>query len=164
MGGTNSAILRYAGASNSDPTTELGPRNNRLVENNLHALGSPGVPGTHTIGEADVNINLEILFTPPNVLTVNGAQFIPPTAPVLLQILSGTKQATDLLPPGSVYVLPRNAVVELTIPGGSGGSPVSIFMKYQVTLTDVLSLVIASYAFAWRTWFFTCIMLYLTSI
>ncbi|XP_006460587.1 laccase-12 [Agaricus bisporus var. bisporus H97] len=123
VGGTNSAILRYAGASNSDPTTELGPRNNRLVENNLHALGSPGVPGTHTIGEADVNINLEILFTPPNVLTVNGAQFIPPTAPVLLQILSGTKQATDLLPPGSVYVLPRNAVVELTIPGGSGGSP-----------------------------------------
>jgi iron transport multicopper oxidase len=64
-------------------------------------------------------------FTPPNTLTVNGAKFVPPSAPVLLQILSGTKSATDLLPPGSVYVLPRNSVIEVSIPGGTPGAPVS---------------------------------------
>jgi iron transport multicopper oxidase len=123
VGGTNSAILRYAGAPVADPTTQIGSLSNRLVENNLHALGATSVPGNHTIGEADVNLNLNIVFTPPNTLTVNGAKFVPPTAPVLLQILSGTKSAQDLLPSGSVYVLPRNKVIEVSIPGGSGGAP-----------------------------------------
>jgi iron transport multicopper oxidase len=45
---------------------------------------------------------------------------------VLLQILSGTKKATDLLPKGSVYGLEPNKSVELTIPGGAVGGPVSI--------------------------------------
>jgi iron transport multicopper oxidase len=107
-----------------------------LDESNLHALGSTSVPGNHTLGEADVNLFLDIDFIPPNTLTVNGAKFVPPTAPVLLQILSGTKTAQDLLPPGSVYVLPRNAVIEVTIPGGSGGAPVSKIWISQVTVNN----------------------------
>ena len=44
---------------------------------------------------------------------------------MLLQILSGAKNASDLLPSGSIYGLERNKSVELTIPGGALGGPVS---------------------------------------
>ena len=57
---------------------------------------------------------------------VNGASFEPPTVPVLLQILSGVKNASDLVPKGSIYPLEPNKSVELTIPGGVVGGPVSI--------------------------------------
>ena len=56
---------------------------------------------------------------------VNGVSFNPPTVPVLLQILSGAKNASDLLPAGSIYGLEPNKSVELTIPGGAAGGPVS---------------------------------------
>jgi iron transport multicopper oxidase len=76
-----------------------------------------------------VNINLAILFDFTILkFTINGATFIPPTAPVLLQILSGARTAQDLLPPGDVYVLPPNKVIEISIPGGAIGSPVSKFV------------------------------------
>jgi len=57
---------------------------------------------------------------------MNGVSFVSPTVPVLLQILSGAKHASDLLPAGSVYGLEPNKSVELTIPGGAIGGPVSI--------------------------------------
>jgi iron transport multicopper oxidase len=57
---------------------------------------------------------------------VNGVSFKPPSVPVLLQILSGTTNASDLLPAGSIYGLGRNKTVELTIPGGAVGGPVSV--------------------------------------
>ena len=53
---------------------------------------------------------------------------------MLLQILSGVANASDLLPAGSVYGLDRNKSVELTIPGGAVGGPVSIHrlrLKYR---------------------------------
>jgi len=59
------------------------------------------------------------------MFTVDGIPFVPPTVPVLLQILSGTSQAADLLPTGSIYSLPLGSVVELSIPGGVMGGPVS---------------------------------------
>ena len=97
-----------------------------MLETNLHPLSKPGAPGVPMPGAADVNLNLNIVFNfGTEKFTVNGASFIPPTAPVLLQILSGAQAAQDLLPSGSVYVLPRNKVIELSIPGGSPGSPVS---------------------------------------
>lgn len=58
---------------------------------------------------------------------VNGVTFTPPTVPVLLQILSGAQTAQDLLPAGSVYVLPANSVIELSIPGGALGGGVRHF-------------------------------------
>ena len=55
---------------------------------------------------------------------INGVTFDPPTVPVLLQILSGAQSATDLLPAGSVYSLPSNASIELSLPsGGVAGGP-----------------------------------------
>ena len=55
--------------------------------------------------------------------TINGDEFISPSVPVLLQILSSNTSATSLLPSGSVYYLDRNKTVEITIPGGAAGSP-----------------------------------------
>ena len=55
--------------------------------------------------------------------TINGATFIPPSVPVLLQILSGTTNAQDLLPSGSVINLPLGKTVELTMAGGVLGGP-----------------------------------------
>ena len=45
--------------------------------------------------------------------------------PILLQILSGAKNVQDLIPSGSIYGLNRGEVVELTIPAGVVGGPVS---------------------------------------
>jgi iron transport multicopper oxidase len=73
-----------------------------------------------------VLINLNLVFEAAEIkFSVNGAVFNPPTVPVLLQILSGAHSAQDLLPPGSVYTLPPNKVVEVSIPAGAIGGPVS---------------------------------------
>jgi iron transport multicopper oxidase len=58
---------------------------------------------------------------------VNGVTFVPPTVPVLLQILSGAKNASQLVPAGSIYGLGLNKSVELTVPAGAIGAPVSVF-------------------------------------
>ena len=63
---------------------------------------------------------------------VNGFIFEPPTVPVLLQILSGAKNASQLLPAPSIYGLDANKSVELTIPGGAIGGPVSIPCQHPV--------------------------------
>jgi len=124
-GGLNSAILRYWGAPVADPHT-MSSLKNPMVETNLHPLSNPGAPGIPKPGAADVNLNLNITFDfTDHRFSVNNVSFTPPTVPVLLQILSGAHTAQDLLPPGLVYVLPPNKVIEISMPGGSPGSPVS---------------------------------------
>ena len=131
VGGINSAILKYINAPANDPvtpdpTTPEVALTNPLLEINLHPLLNPGAPGIPIPGAADVNLNLNITFNfSTEEFEVNNASFIPPNYPVLLQIISGAHTAQDLLPSGAVYVLPRNKVIELSIPGGSIGSPVS---------------------------------------
>ncbi|KAJ7247992.1 laccase 3 [Mycena rebaudengoi] len=118
--GINSAILRYVGADEIDPVTEITTSTTPLVETDLHPLNPPGVPGLPVSGGADVNLNLVIsLDFTSFTFQVNGVSYTPPTAPVLLQILSGAQTATDLLPTGSVFVLPPNKIIEISIPGGS---------------------------------------------
>ena len=132
-GGMNSAILKYINApifnrTTPDPTKSLVASTNPLLETNLHPLTNPGAPGLPIPEAADINLCLSIEFDFDNLqFTVNNAPFVPPTVPVLLQILSGAQAVKDLLPPGSVYVLPLNKVIEISIPGGSPGSPVSSF-------------------------------------
>ncbi|KAF7344051.1 Laccase A [Mycena venus] len=145
--GINSAILRYVGAPICDPTTTATTSVNPLVETNLHPLVATPVPGTHAVGATNVALNLAITFnfynvqvrrewgggSPPFCLyqrnlfrtdcTAFHQEFIPPTAPVLLQILSGAHTAAELLPPGSIYTLPPNSVIEISIPGGTPGAP-----------------------------------------
>ena len=95
-------------------------------------------------GGADININLDVTivsiviqspYTHPHpdnqndartAFLVNGYSFVPPNVPVLLQILSGAKNASQLVPAGSIYGLDLNKSVELTIPAGVIGGPVRV--------------------------------------
>jgi iron transport multicopper oxidase len=121
--GINSAILRYQGAPDSDPTTTQ-TASNLLLEQSLAPLESPGAPGAANIDGADVNLNLIIDVNATTLkFMINGVSFVPPTVPVLLQILSGATSASDLLPAGSIFTLPPNKVIQVSIPGGSPGSP-----------------------------------------
>jgi iron transport multicopper oxidase len=130
-GGINTAILRYAGASANDPSTDPTKPPTSLLPLNeiaLHALQSPSAPGKPFPGGADIVLNIAHVM---NLTTfhfkVNGVHFEPPTVPVLLQILSGAHDAQDLLPKGSLYSLPPNKVIELSLPGTplNQGGPVS---------------------------------------
>ena len=125
VGGVNSAILRYAGAEVADPTVVKALKN-PLIETNLHPLQNPAAPGIASPGAADVNLNLDIEFSATaGNFSVNNASFVPPSVPALLQIISGASTAQSLLPSGSVYVLPPNKVIEISMPGGVAGNPVS---------------------------------------
>ena len=128
--GLNSAILRYAGASTADPTTNETTSVNLLNETSLSPLQNPGAPGKPFSGGADINLNLNVTFNSSGYY-INNISFVPPTVPVLLQILSGAKTAQELLPNGSVYVLPANKSVEVTIPGGAAGFPVSLWFSLR---------------------------------
>ncbi|KAG2127516.1 laccase, partial [Suillus clintonianus] len=116
-GGQNMAILRYQGAPIAEPTTNQTTSTMPLLETNLHALINPGAPGIPGYGNADINLMMFVSKVK-GIFYINGVAFEPPSVPVLLQILSGAQEATDLLPDGSVYVLERNKVVELTMING----------------------------------------------
>jgi hypothetical protein len=81
--------------------------------------------------------------------TVNGATFVPPSTPVLLQILSGARSASNLLPSGSVYPLPKNANIELSLPGGVVGGGVGILFQSLQLLSQMNYKFIAPFPFAW---------------
>jgi iron transport multicopper oxidase len=120
-GGVNSAILRYVGAPDVDPTTNE-TSTIPLLETNLHPLVNPAAPGIPILGDANNTFNFVITFNG-SAFLINGATFAVPTVPVLLQILSGAQTAQDLLPPGSVFPIPHNAIIEVSIPGGAPGAP-----------------------------------------
>ncbi|KAL4072079.1 laccase [Scleroderma citrinum] len=128
-GGLNSAILRYSGAAAQDPTTQQGPYLLPFDEGALHPLSDAGAPGIPEPGKADVNINFVTGLTSAGLFTINDVTFVPPSLPVLLQILSGAQHASQLLPNGSVYELPYNKVIEISLPatelnsGGALGGP-----------------------------------------
>nr|WGJ61556.1 laccase 15 precursor [Cerrena unicolor] len=121
-GGINSAILRYKGAAVAEPTTSQTTSTKPLLETDLHPLVSTPVPGLPQPGGTDVVQNLILGFNA-GKFTINGASFVPPSVPVLLQILSGTTNAQDLLPSGSVFELPLGKTVELTLAAGVLGGP-----------------------------------------
>ncbi|KAF9062145.1 hypothetical protein BDP27DRAFT_1369100 [Rhodocollybia butyracea] len=128
--GVNSAILRYNGAPDAEPTkNQTDIYQNMLLETSLHvrlisqSLTNAQAPGAPTVDGADLNFNLNLLWTIGDMDTtnnlgnfffINGVRFIPPTVPVLLQIISGARSATELLPTGSVYTLPLNSTIQIT--------------------------------------------------
>ncbi|KAG1733203.1 laccase [Suillus paluster] len=122
VNGQNSAILRYNGAPVADPNTNQTTSTMPLVETNLHALINPGAPGIPEYGQADINLMMVVGNTG-GIYSINNVAYKPPTVPVLLQILSGAQDATELLPNGSVYVLEANKVVELTMLTSTFGGP-----------------------------------------
>ncbi|KAJ4491939.1 laccase lcc5 [Lentinula edodes] len=122
-GGINSAILRYSGAADSEPGTPEVTSVLALNETQLVPLENPGAPGEPEVGGVDYALNLAMAFTG-TAFTINGYSFTSPTVPVLLQILSGAETADSLLPTGSVYALPTNSTIEISIPsGGLAGFP-----------------------------------------
>ncbi|KAF8990713.1 laccase T2 copper depleted [Cyathus striatus] len=120
--GVNSAVFRYKGARNAEPTNgDIVVKSPKIFnETELHALVNPAAPANAN-GEADVKINLQIGRNG-SLWTVNNQTYFAPSVPVLLQMLSHAKKPEELLPKGSIYYLPRNKVIELVIPGG-GSSP-----------------------------------------
>lgn len=128
-GGVNSAILRYVGAPAVDPTTPLVNSTRPLNETNLQPLIDPAAPGpavppAESNGEV-IPMSFDIGFdTTTGNFSVNNFSFVPAPVPVLLQVLSGASTAQQLMPVGSVYTLPPNKVIEITIPGGTIGAPV----------------------------------------
>lgn len=129
----NSGILRYLGAPNQEPTKSQTPSSNPLLETNLHPLSNPAAPGKPWAGGADEVLNLAFtLDLTTGTFIINGGSFTPPPTPVLLQILSGAHTAQDLLPSNDVYVLPPNKVIEVSIPGGSLGFPVSYLSQAAI--------------------------------
>ncbi|KAK7456415.1 hypothetical protein VKT23_010663 [Stygiomarasmius scandens] len=126
-GGINSAILRYKGAPHSEPTTNPPKPQDVVMLNDaqLAPLENPGAPGGHFPGGADKVLDLILGFdASTGSFLMNGTKFVPPNVPVLLQILSGTQRAQDLLPTGSVYGLPLNKTIEINlIPNNTVGGP-----------------------------------------
>lgn len=123
VGGFNSAILRYVGAPTVDPTYRNLTSNNPLSEQNLHALVDPEAPGAAELGGADVSINLESVWDGNMRFLINGFSYTPPPTPILMQILNGNLDVSSLKPSGSVYTLPANKTIELSIPGGQPEGP-----------------------------------------
>ncbi|KAE9410248.1 laccase [Gymnopus androsaceus JB14] len=112
-GGINSAILRYVGAPDAEPTKNQTVPGRQLLETDLHPLINPQAPGGPVRDDVDLAMNLQ-LFWLGNFFFINGVQFHPPSVPVLLQIVSGAQPANALLPSGSVYELPLNSSIQLS--------------------------------------------------
>ncbi|KAG2049709.1 Cupredoxin [Suillus hirtellus] len=117
-GGLNCAILRYRGAPAADPATYCTDSTMPMLETNLHPLINPGAAGIPEYGKADINLNLVV----DNI--------------VLLHILSGAQDATDLMPIGSVIVLEVNKVVELTITTNGFGAPCAFDVVHSGGASD----------------------------
>jgi iron transport multicopper oxidase len=111
-GGVNSAILRYNGAPVADPVT-TDTASNLLQETSLVPRENPGAPGSPTQDGVDSDLYLQLAFSG-GLFEINGVSFVPPTVPVLLQIISGTTTAAELLPSGSIYPLPLNSTVQIS--------------------------------------------------
>jgi iron transport multicopper oxidase len=125
-GGANSALLRYKGAPEVEPppTQQPSKAQKPFFEHELVPLEVIPAPGKPGLGNADVNLILKLgvdfnIFN----FTMNGVAYHSPNVPVLLQILSGAKLAQDFFPVGSVYPLPKNKVIEVSIPGIEEGGP-----------------------------------------
>ncbi|KAL0063557.1 laccase, multicopper oxidase, benzenediol:oxygen oxidorectuctase [Marasmius tenuissimus] len=114
--GINSAILRYVGAPEQEPADSDREPSKWLDERDLHPLENPGAPGEPIPGGVDHAINLDF-STSSNEFMINDVKFEPPSLPVLLQVLSGAVRPDEILPKGSVYPLPPNATIEITMTG-----------------------------------------------
>ncbi|KAG6830726.1 hypothetical protein H0H92_015005 [Tricholoma furcatifolium] len=117
------AILRYKGARDEEPTT-TNPGGATLLDEQMH-LGS---------GPPDVAITLNIAQPNPPFFDINGISYLSPTVPVLLQLLSGAAQPQDLLPSEQIFILPKNSIIQVNIPG-TGSHPFHLHgHNFDVTL------------------------------
>lgn len=120
---TTTAILRYIDAPEVDPQT-VSVTNNYLNETLLRSLSEP----SPRILEPDPDVSLIVALSKNDSnynFLINDTQYISPSVPVLLQIMSGVP-SQEIDPRGSVYSLPRDKVVEITFHvDDTPGRPVS---------------------------------------
>ncbi|TEB37779.1 laccase [Coprinellus micaceus] len=125
-GGINSAILHYVGAPDvepPDPELPLPVPKLPLLEPSLHPFSDE--IAEELTRDPDFSMVLNIgRTTPPNpVFTINGVPWTVPPMPIMLQILSGAQNVSELMPQGSIYELQRGWIVELTVPRFAIGAP-----------------------------------------
>ncbi|RXW21107.1 hypothetical protein EST38_g4717 [Candolleomyces aberdarensis] len=113
QGGVNSAILHYVGGPDGDPTTSQPTMPQFLRETDLHPFANPSAPGLPQIDGSDFSQTFEVNFQGGRFL-MNNASWQAPSAPILLQILTGSN-ASELMPQASIVHLRRNQVVQLNI-------------------------------------------------
>ncbi|KAL0957101.1 hypothetical protein HGRIS_003194 [Hohenbuehelia grisea] len=112
------AILRYDGAATEDPSTQKQTKGISLpTELGLVPLDAPAQPPR----EPDIKINLKFEMIDDRFF-VNGHSYVSPSLPMLLQILNGTSPHL-LMPSKNIITLPRNKLVEVSLPGGTYLSP-----------------------------------------
>ncbi|KZT69224.1 multicopper oxidase [Daedalea quercina L-15889] len=121
------AILRYRGAPAEDPRDEptiVPEPKSPLLEQNLRAYPTEEAvpPLDPDCEECNLTFNFTLDIQAGDFL-VNGTSYQSPELPVLLQILSGKYTPQQLLPKGSVYTLPRNKTIQVTMPGLVLGGP-----------------------------------------
>ena len=75
-------------------------------------------PGSPTPGGVDKAIQMDFSFDGTDFF-INNHTFVPPTVPVLLQILSGAQSPQNLMPADSIIALPLNASIEISFPAAS---------------------------------------------
>jgi iron transport multicopper oxidase len=114
-GNTSTAILRYLGVPEDYPKDRTTPNQNPLNETFLHPLVNDSARLLQP--EADVKLNLVLGKNESNCnFLINDVQYTSPSVPVLLQILSGAVSPSELEPKGSVYTLPKDKVIEISMP------------------------------------------------
>ncbi|KIK92618.1 laccase [Paxillus rubicundulus Ve08.2h10] len=114
-GNNSTAILRYAGAPEGVPKNRTTPNQNPLNETFLRPFVNDSARLLQP--EADVKLNLVLGKNESNYnFLINNVQYTSPSVPVLLQILSGAVSPSELEPKGSVYALPKDKVVEISMP------------------------------------------------
>jgi iron transport multicopper oxidase len=124
--GINSAILRYSGASSSDPTTPLVASKNSLVESKLVPyvkMASPG-PTDSQATESSSFHRYDLDFTldySSFKYVFNSTVHTLPSVPVLEQLLSAGSSIAGLVPVDQYIAIPANATVQLTLHGGDSG-------------------------------------------
>nr|UDP83128.1 laccase 14 [Cyathus bulleri] len=97
------------------------------------------LPGEPHINGADASYNIAIAFNPLTFkFKVNGATYDPPTVPILLQTLSGAVNPSDLVPADSIYPLPKNKVIQLSIPAGVTSSVVGDLVTYPYMIFETI--------------------------
>lgn len=120
-GGINSAILRYRGAAEKEPTSARRNSTMPLLETNLHPAYPEPVPDAHE--RLFFTLQLNTSAPSRSRWSFNNTPFAEPNVPVLLQILSGTTDPDQLLPKGTIYHLKRDKTYQLDIQNGLVGGP-----------------------------------------
>ncbi|KAF7325605.1 putative Laccase-1 [Mycena kentingensis (nom. inval.)] len=114
------AILRYEGAPIADPTTVNVP--GRRYDDAFMSPIAQENPGRFGSGPPDLDIVLNISQPNLPLFDINGISYQSPSLPVLLQLLSGAAKPTDFIPSEQVFILGKNQIIDISIPG-TGAHP-----------------------------------------